>query len=102
MGSAKDSAGQDVAQGEVVAVGAEFSFDVSLSRSDRARFTSGDFDVAMVVRDASRVELDRKVISGKSATDLVFSWKLAKSNLPPPRLLFGFEVSTDGVVHTQH
>jgi hypothetical protein len=83
-------------------VGTEFSFDVSLYRSDRKRFTSGDFDVAMIVRDASKVELAREKLSGKAATELVFSYTLSKSNLPPPRIIFDFEVSTNGVVHTVH
>jgi hypothetical protein len=95
-------ADKEVAEGESVSVGTEFSFDVSLYRSDRKRFTSGDFDVAMIVRDASKAELHREKLSGKAATELLFSYTLAKSNLPPPRILFDFEVSSNGVVHTFH
>ncbi len=100
--TAKQADGKDVAEGEAVSIGTEFSFDVSLYRSDRKRFTSGDFDVSMVVRDASKVVLHRETISGKAATELIFSYTLSKSNLPPPRVLFDFEVSTNGVLHTFH
>lgn len=63
-----DVTGRDIAEGEVVATGTEFSFEVSLYRSDRKRFTSGDFDVSLVVLDSSRAPLHRETISGKTAT----------------------------------
>lgn len=63
-----DVTGRDIAEGEVVSTGTEFSFDVSLYRSDRKRFTSGDFDVSLVVLDSSRTQLHRESVSGKTAT----------------------------------
>lgn len=97
-----DVTGRDIAEGETVSIGTEFKFDVSLYRSDRKRFTSGDFQITLVVRDSSRVVLHKESISGKSANEIIFSYTLSKSNLPPPRILFVFEVASQGITHTVH
>lgn len=104
--SAKDTTGQDVAEGAAASVGTEFNFDVTLYRSDRKRFTSGDFDVTLRVLDSSRVVLHTATLSGKSATELNFSYALSRNNLPPGRLTFRFEVRAAGnpsePAHTVH
>jgi len=89
-----DVTGEDVTEGSSVSVGTDFSFDVSLYRFDRQRFTSGDFKVSMSVLDSSDVVVHREELAGKSANDLKFSYALSSSNLPPGRLTFRFEVKS--------
>lgn len=95
--------GRDISEGDTVALGTVFKYDVSLHRADRKRFTSGDFKVTMLVSDSSQVTLARQTLDASTASELTFSWTLEDQNLPPGQLVFRFEVSSgDGPAHTVH
>jgi len=96
-------AGKEIEKIGTVAIGTDFSFDVSLGTVKNAKpsLLSGDFSVLFSVRDSSDVVIHRQVFDGKGNTKPIsFQYTLNTANVPGGDLKFTFDVgSTDGI-HT--
>lgn len=94
-------AGRDVAPGEVVSMGTEFSFAVTLADNTGA-LTTGAFDLVMTVLDSSNVAISQIVRNfAKGDASSTFNFELSQGNLPAGALSFKFHVR-DHATNTIH
>jgi hypothetical protein len=104
--SAKASAklaGRDVAPGEQVSMGTEFSFTITLA-DNTGTISSGPFDLVMDVLDSSGVIVAQTVRNFAKGETGAFNFELSQAALPAGVLAFNFHVRdhATNTIHSQY